>query len=235
MERIAKFIAHTGLCSRREAEKLIEQGIIKINGATVTHPSTLVSDSDEVEIKGKRIYKPEKTRVWIFYKPLGYVTTHRDPQERLTVFDYLKENFPKLPRVISVGRLDLNSEGLLLLTNNGEFSRMAELPATGWKRAYRVRAYGEINPYMIDQAKNGLHVNGIHYKSIKIDIERSGSNNHWFFVELIEGKNREIRKVFDFFGLKVNRLIRVAYGPYTLQHLKSGEILEVDVRKSSSF
>lgn len=227
MERIAKFLARAGVCSRRDGEVLIEEGRVFVNGVRVEHPSLKVTEKDDIHVDGKPLKATEETRVWAFYKPVGLVTTHKDPEGRPTVFEHAA--LKKLPRVISVGRLDLNSEGLLLLTNSGGFATQAEKPSNGWLRTYRVRAFGSIPRHMIDACAKGLTIDGMHYKGVEIELEKSGSQNHWFLVNLKEGKNREIRIIFEYFGMRVNRLIRINYGPYALGNLKPGEITPVPV------
>lgn len=223
-ERLAKRIAAAGLCSRREAESWIAGGRVKVNGKKITTPAINVSDNDKLMVDGKLLPEREQTRLWLYHKPAGLVTTHKDPQQRKTVF----ESLPKtIPRVISIGRLDLNSEGLLLLTNDGALARKLELPSTGWIRRYRVRVYGKITPKMLEQMKNGVTVDGINYGSIEAAIDSQKGGNSWLTVSLREGKNREIRKIFEYFGCSVNRLLRLSYGPFQLGSLAKGEIKEV--------
>jgi 23S rRNA pseudouridine2605 synthase len=231
-ERIAKRIARAGVCSRREAEALIAEGQVKVNGRKITSPALNVGEADVITVKGQPLAKKEPTRLWLYHKPTGLVTSHKDPQGRPTVFDSLPAG---LPRVISVGRLDLNSEGLLLLTNDGALSRKLELPATGWIRRYRVRAYGAVPQPMLAQAKKGLVIEGVAYGSVDIAIDSHSGNNHWFTVALKEGKNREIRKIFEHFGCKVNRLIRLSYGPFALGNLARAEVKEVPGKTIRSF
>ncbi|MBE6449997.1 MAG: rRNA pseudouridine synthase [Alphaproteobacteria bacterium] len=225
-ERIAKRIASSGVCSRRDAERLIAEGKVFVNGEKLTTPAFLVSEKDEITVNGTALKKKETARLWCYHKPVGLLTTHKDPKGRPTVF----ENLPKsLPRVISVGRLDLNSEGLLLLTTSGAIARSLEHPSRGWKRQYRVRIYGIITPEMIEKAKKGLTIEGIHYAPCQIEVEQnqSGGKNQWLLITLTEGKNREIRKIMDFFGFKVARLLRVSYGPFQLGNLPVGEVREI--------
>jgi 23S rRNA pseudouridine2605 synthase len=231
-ERLAKRIAGASLCSRREAEKWIAEGRVKVNGKKALTPAQNVSESDAVVVDGKLLPSKEKTRLWLYHKPAGLVTTHKDPERRKTVFEALPEN---LPRVISVGRLDLNSEGLLLLTNDGALARKLELPATGWIRRYRVRAYGAVTPSMLAQMKKGVTVDGVNYGSIEAVLDSQKGNNSWFTVSLTEGKNREIRKIFEHFGCTVNRLLRLSYGPFQLGSLKKGEVKEVTGKVIKSF
>ncbi len=223
-ERIAKYIARTGICSRREAETLIAQQRITVNGETVTSPAFNVSGDEKILFDGEKLPQIDKTRLWLYYKPEGLVTSHKDPQGRPTVF----ANLPKeLPRVVSVGRLDLNSEGLLLLTNSGELSRKLELPSNGWARRYKVRVHGRVNEKSLADLQNGITVDGINYGPIKAEIETVKGSNAWLMITLSEGKNREIRRVMNHLGLDVARLIRLSYGPFQLGALKPGEVKEV--------
>lgn len=223
-ERLAKYIAHAGYCSRREAERLIQDGYVQVDKALVLIPQTLVSDSNEILVKGQKIQK-SKTKLWMYHKPKGIVTTHQDPEGRETVF----ENLPKeLPHVISVGRLDLNTEGLLLLTNYGPLARQLELPSSRLKRIYHVRIYGHLSQDIILDLKQGMTIDGIHYQPIHAKKLRGEGKNTWIELTLQEGKNREIRNVLGYFNLAINRLIRVSYGPFHLGDLKPGEVLELD-------
>jgi len=230
-ERIAKALARAGVASRRDVEKLISLGKIAINGRIIDSPATFVQRDDILTVGGKVVDSAEATRVWRFHKPVGLVTTNRDPEGRPTVFDALPKG---LPRVISVGRLDLNSEGLLLFTNDGELSRALELPSTELSRTYRVRAQGRIDQAGLDRLKDGIEVDGVRYGSIEAKLdkakEKEGASNLWITVSLNEGKYREIRKVFEAIGLRVNRLIRLAYGPFQLGTLGVGELEEVGPR-----
>ncbi|MCW8835356.1 MAG: rRNA pseudouridine synthase [Rhodospirillales bacterium] len=223
-DRIAKVLARAGLCSRREAERWISDGRIAVNGKVLDTPAFVVNDGDIVTVDGKPLPEKPETRLWRYHKPVGQVTTHSDPEGRPTVFASLP---PELGRVISVGRLDLNSEGLLLLTNDGELARHLELPSTGWVRRYRVRVYGTVNDHKLNKMANGVTVEGVRYGSIKATLDSTQRNNSWLTVSLEEGKNREIRKVMEHFDLKVSRLIRIAYGPFQLGTLKSGETDEI--------
>jgi 23S rRNA pseudouridine2605 synthase len=222
-ERIAKRLARAGICSRREAERMIAEGRVAVNGQILSSPALTVSLSDEIKVDGKPLAAPERTRLFLYHKPAGLVTTNRDERGRATVFDKLPA---ELPRVVSVGRLDLNTEGLLLLTNDGGLARHLELPATGWKRRYRVRVHGNLNKDSLDGLANGITIEGIQYAPIEAAIDREGTNS-WLTVGLREGKNREIRKVMDFLGLRVSRLIRVAYGPFQLGQMREGAVSEV--------
>ncbi len=226
-ERIAKVIARAGICSRRDAEKLIDDGKVSVNGKLLTTPAFFVEASDRILVNKKPLPQQVETRLWCYHKPRGLLTSHRDPQGRKTVFDNLPEN---LPRVVSVGRLDINSEGLLLLTTDGALSRKLELPSTAWTRRYRVRAHGKIDQAELDKLSKGIAVDGVKYGGIDATLERVQGHNVWILVAIKEGKNREIRKVFEHLGLKVNRLIRISYGPFQLGDLKAGEVKEVPPR-----
>ena len=226
-ERIAKFLARAGVCSRRDAERLIADGRVKVNGKVLDTPAFKVSEKDKVQVDGRPIGAAEATRLWRYHKPTGLVTTHRDPAGRPTVFEHLP---PELPRVISVGRLDLTSEGLLLLTNDGELARKLELPSNGWVRRYRARAYGRVTQEELDHLKDGITVEGVRYGSIDAKLERGASANAWINVAITEGKNREVRRVLDAIGLKVNRLIRVSYGPFQLGAMEPGAVEEIPAK-----
>ncbi len=223
-ERIAKVMARAGLCSRRDAERWIEQGRVQVNGKVLTTPACVVTEKDKVVVNGKPIQGKEPTRLWCYYKPDDLVTSHNDEKGRMTVFDALPED---MPRVISVGRLDLTTEGLLLLTNDGELSRFLEHPSTGWVRRYRVRAFGEITQKELDSLKDGVTVNGISYGPIEAEFEKQQGSNVWLTLSIKEGKNREVRNVLEHMGLSVNRLIRLSYGPFQLGTMKLGEVREV--------
>ena len=222
-ERIAKALARAGICSRRDAERLIADGRVSVNGKLLDTPAFKVTAQDDIRVDGKPIAAAEATRLWRYHKPPGLVTTHRDPQGRPTVFAHLPAG---LPRVISIGRLDLTSEGLLLLTNDGALARTLELPSTGWKRRYRARAFGRIAQGELDQLKDGITVDGMRYGPIEAKLERPGANS-WIAVSIAEGKNREVRRVLEAIGLKVNRLIRTSYGPFELGKLEPGDADEV--------
>ncbi|MFN0025288.1 MAG: pseudouridine synthase [Parvularculaceae bacterium] len=223
-ERIAKFLARAGVASRREAEKLIEQGIVTIDGETLTTPAFKVKPGMDVRVDGTRVRTKEPPRLWRYHKPAGLVTTHKDPQGRPTVFDAIGD---RLPRVISIGRLDLTTEGLLLLTNDGGLARQLELPANAWVRRYRIRAHGRIDQAALDALSAGVEIEGVAYKPIKATLEQTKGSNVWIAASITEGKNREIRKVMEHLGLNVNRLIRTAFGPFQLGGLEDGAIDEV--------
>ena len=223
-ERIAKIIARAGLASRRESEKLIHDGKVKVNGKTISSPALNLSRDDVVEVDGKLLSPPEKTRIWMYHKPVGLISTSKDEKNRPTIFDKLPS---EMPRVLSIGRLDLNSEGLLLLTNDGELKRRLELPSTGWLRSYRVRVKGRLNENMLEPLRQGISVDGIQFKPMQVSFDRQTGANAWLSIGLREGKNREIRKALSFLGLSVNRLIRISFGDFELGKLKKGEIEEV--------
>ena len=227
-ERIAKYLARAGVASRRGVEAMIAEGRIAVNGTTLETPAFLVDGSEEFRVDGNLIGGQEETRLFAYYKPDGLVTTHKDEKDRMTVFDEIAERYTDLPRLISVGRLDLNTEGLLLLTNNGELARFLELPSTGWIRTYRVRAFGEWNTAKADKMKKGLVIDGMKYGEITVvaDDDASG-RNLWLTVSLKEGKNREIRNAFEAMGLKVNKLVRTSYGPFRLEGMHKGGIKEI--------
>ncbi len=226
-ERISKRIARSGYCSRRDAERLIDKGKVKVNGKRISTPALNVTDEDEINIEGHILGGKDVTRLWMYYKPVGLITSHHDPEGRPTVFDALADT---LPRVISVGRLDLNSEGLLLLTNDGELARHLELPTTGWLRRYRVRTQGFPSAEALRLMKKGITIDDITYRGISVKREdpTASGTNVWSEVTLSEGKNREIRRVFEHFGCPVNRLIRLSYGPFQLGKLAEGSIKEID-------
>ena len=226
-DRIAKYLARAGVASRRDAERLIGEGKVKLNNAVITHPATFVVPGDLVTIGGKLVEEPDRTRLWRYHKPEGLVTTHRDPEGRPTVFDKLRH---QLPRVISIGRLDLTSEGLLLLTNDGALARVLELPTTGWIRRYRVRVHGEVEPKALAALANGVTIDGVRYAPIEAGLDAKKGENAWLTVSLREGRNREIRRVMAHLGLEVSRLIRIAYGPFQLGTLARGGIEEVPTR-----
>jgi 23S rRNA pseudouridine2605 synthase len=226
-ERIAKRMARAGLCSRRDAERWIAEGRVSVNGKVLDSPAVVVGPGDEVIVDGKPLPEAEPARLWRYYKPSGLVTTARDERGRPTIFERLPQG---LPRVVSVGRLDLTSEGLLLLTNDGALARHLELPSTGWVRRYRVRAFGRVDQPALDRLKNGITVDGVAYGPIEATIDRQQGGNVWLNMALTEGRNREIRRVLEALGLTVNRLIRVSYGPFQLGKMEPGTVDEVPRR-----
>jgi 23S rRNA pseudouridine2605 synthase len=223
-DRIAKIIARAGIASRRESERMIAEGRVSVNGKTIESPALNVTAADRVVVDGRALDAPPEPRLWLYHKPTGLVTTTKDEQGRPTIYDDLPDD---LPRVMSVGRLDLNSEGLLLLTNDGGIKRQLELPSTGWLRRYRVRVNGRPDDAMLQPLRDGLTVEGQHFQPMVVAIDRQQGANAWLTVGLREGKNREIRRAMEDIGLKVNRLIRVSYGPFQLGQLKPGEVQEV--------
>jgi 23S rRNA pseudouridine2605 synthase len=226
-ERIAKVVSRAGLASRRDAEEWIVQGRVTVNGRVINSPALDVTTRDVITVDGKPLPERERTRLFMFHKPRGLMTTHADPEGRPTVFDNLPEG---LPRLISIGRLDFNTEGLLLLTNDGGLARVLELPDTGWLRRYRVRAHGEVTQAQLDELKKGVEVDGVKYGSIDAVLERDQGANVWLVFAIREGKNREVRNVMAHLGLEVNRLIRVSYGPFQLGELAEGQVEEVKTR-----
>jgi 23S rRNA pseudouridine2605 synthase len=226
-ERIAKVMARAGLCSRRDAEKWIEAGRVKVNGKLIVSPALNVAPGDKVEVDGSPLPDREQARLWRYHKPSGLVVSHRDEKDRSSVFDKLPE---EMPRVISIGRLDINTEGLLLLTNDGELARVLELPATGWIRRYRVRAHGEVEQPALDALKGGLNVEGVQYGPIEATLDKQQGGNAWLTISLREGKNREVKRICEHLGLKVNRLIRTSFGPFQLGELPRGQVDEVSAK-----
>lgn len=226
-ERIAKYLARAGVASRREIERMIAAGRVKVNGTALDTPAFKVAATDRIEVDGKPVEAPAATRLWRYHKPAGLVTTHADPEGRDTVFDTLPAD---LGRVISIGRLDLTSEGLLLLTNDGALARALELPSTGWTRRYRARAFGTIDEMAVKTLRRGVTVEGLKYGPMEVEVERETGSNIWLNIGIKEGKNREVRRALDAVGLKVNRLIRTAYGPFQLGDLARGEVKPVPSR-----
>lgn len=226
-ERIAKVLSRAGIASRREAERLIELGEVTVNGKVITSPALNVTAQDRIAVRGKLVAEPQPPRLWLYYKPEGLVTSAADEKGRDTVFDHLPED---MPRVMSIGRLDLNSEGLLLLTNDGELKRRLELPSTGWLRKYRVRVKGNPTDPDLEPLRKGVVVDGERFQGMDVRLDRHQGANAWLTVGLREGKNREIRRAMTHIGLTVNRLIRTSYGPFRLNELKPGEVEEVKAR-----
>ena len=224
-ERIAKAIARSGLCSRREAERWIINGQVKLNNKILTECGVNVTSKDVIEVNGKPLPNKVITKLWMYHKQRGYLVTNYDPEGRSTIFDQLKNKIET--RFISVGRLDMDSEGLILLTNDGDLARKLELPATGWLRKYRVRVHGYVVPKDLALLKNGIIIDGIRYGRIDATLDRQQGSNAWLTLSFREGKNREVRKVMNHLGYNVNRLIRISFGPFNLKNLPSGELEEV--------
>ena len=223
-ERIAKVLARAGACSRRDAERWIADGRVSVDGHVLTTPAVTVTAATDIRVDGKPLPAPDRSRLWRYHKPAGLVTTHRDEKGRPTVFDALPK---ELPRLISIGRLDLNSEGLLLLTNDGALARRLELPSTGWLRRYKVRVHGEVEPERLAAFEKGITIDGVAYGPIRASLERLQGSNAWITMALREGKNREVRRVLEHLGLQVTRLIRLSYGPFQLGNLPRGTVDEV--------
>jgi 23S rRNA pseudouridine2605 synthase len=224
-ERIAKVMARAGLASRREAEAWIAAGRVSVNGAVIASPALNVTAADRIVVDGAPMPQRERTRLFLYHKPRNLVTTHSDPQGRPTIFGALPKS---LPRLISVGRLDLNTEGLLLLTNDGELARTLELPQTAWLRRYRVRALGRVTQEALDKLRDGVTVNGMRYGAIEATFDREQGANVWLSFGIREGKNREVRNVVEYLGLKVNRLLRISFGPFELGDLARGDVSELE-------
>lgn len=222
--RIAKVMAARGLCSRREAELWIQQGRVRVNGKILKSPALNVCDNDRIVVDHKPLAPPTKLRVWMFHKPRGCITTHNDPEQRPTLFSLLPKNFP---RVISVGRLDMDSEGLILLTNQGTLAHKLESPKTAWVRSYRVRIHGRIDPEKFKLLKDGITIDGVAYRSIIATLESQKTSNSWVNIKITEGKNREIRRICEHFGWTVSRLIRVGFGPFQIGKLEMGVAEEI--------
>ncbi len=227
-ERIAKALARAGVASRREAERMIQAGRVAVDGKRLDTPAVKVTASQVITVDGKPIPAAEPSRLVRYHKPLGLLVTRSDPQGRPTIFDRIG---PEYNRLISIGRLDINSEGLLLLTNDGELARRLELPSTGWTRRYRVRAFGRPTETDLAKLADGVNVDGVRFGAIHAELERQQGGNAWISVSLQEGKNREVRKALEAIGLKVNRLIRTAYGPFQLGKLKPGELAEINAKQ----
>lgn len=227
-ERIAKVIARAGLCSRREAERWIVNGQVKLNNKVLTECGVNVTSKDFIEVNGQPLPSQTITKLWLYHKQRGYLVTNNDPEGRLTIFEDLKSKIDT--RLISVGRLDMDSEGLLLLTNDGDLARKLELPLTGWLRKYRVRVHGYVLAKDLEPLKNGITVDGIKYGRIDATLDRQQGSNAWLTLSFREGKNREVRKVMNYLGYNVNRLIRVSFGPFNLKNLPAGELEEIKSR-----
>ena len=226
-QRIAKYLARAGVASRREVERMIAIGQVTLNGKVLDTPAIKVTSADSILVDGKQIGEADKVRFWRYYKPVGLVTTDRDEKGRRTIFDDMPEN---MPRVMSVGRLDINSEGLLLLTNDGGLKRKLELPSTGWLRRYRVRVNGSPTEEMVAPLRKGIVVDREVFKGMEVRLDRQQGSNAWLTIGLREGKNREIRRAMEFVGLRVNRLIRTSYGPFKLDDLKPGDVEEMKAK-----
>ena len=226
-ERIAKRIARAGICSRRDAEVFIRDGRVTVNGQRIDSPALNVIAADKITVDGKLLPAREPAGLWRYYKPRGLIVTDRDEQDRATIFDKLPDN---LPRLITVGRLDLDSEGLLLMTNDGDLARHLELPSTGWSRKYRVRVQGQVDPAKLVALENGVTIDGIRYGKVVATLDRQMPSNAWLTVAIREGKNREIRRIMEYLGHEVSRLIRISYGPFQLGDLQDGDIVQVKPR-----
>lgn len=222
--RIAKIIANSGYCSRREAEELIFEGRVKVNGKIIESPATFITD-ESIKIDNKLINsQSQEIKIWLLHKPAGFLTANKDDKNRKLIFDLLPK---EMPRVVTVGRLDFNTEGLLLLTTNGQVARYMELPKTAWIRKYKARVFGKLDNKRLEALEKGITIDGVFYKSIKVKVGEQKGANSWLEISLMEGKNREIRKVMEHLGLQVNRLIRISYGPFNLGDLKVGEVRQV--------
>ncbi|MFQ3360898.1 MAG: pseudouridine synthase [Alphaproteobacteria bacterium] len=234
-QRIAKIIARSGICSRRDAEKLILDKRVKLNHQTINTPAIQVTDSDVIEVDNIKIPTIQKTKAWLCHKPGGYITTSNDPQNRRTIFELLPKDFP---RVITIGRLDINTEGLIILTNDGELARLLELPKTGLLRVYKVRVYKRITDNDLKKIRSSPTVDGVRYNVESADIISQTNSNTWLEIAIKEGKNREIRNILSFFDIRINRLIRQSYGPFQLGNIHKGEIIEIPahiLKKQISF
>ncbi len=227
-ERIAKMLARAGVGSRRAVERMIEAGMVKQGDQVITTPATLIFSVEGITVDGMAVKPPEPTKIWKYHKPAGRMTTYYDPEGRPTVFEAMPEN---MPRVLSVGRLDLNTEGLLLLTNDGELARWLELPSTGWLRTYKVRCHGYFDREKVAEIRRGITIDDVKYRGVKINInENREKSNIWLTIGIKEGKNREVRKLLEYIGLQVTRLIRLSYGPFELENMARGEIQEVPTK-----
>jgi 23S rRNA pseudouridine2605 synthase len=234
-ERIAKLLARAGIASRREVERMIAEGRVKLNEVVITTPATILANLKGVTVDGQPVKAPEPTRLFLFHKPAGLITAERDPSGRPTIYTALRNALPPgTPRLMPVGRLDLNTEGLLLLTNDGELKRALELPASGVPRTYRARTFGDITQSQLEELIEGVTIEGVHYGKIDANMERRTGRNQWIEVTLTEGKNREVRRVLEHLGLQVSRLLRVAYGPFILGEMprgSAGEVAQADVER----
>lgn len=226
-ERIAKVLARAGVCSRRDAERMIAEGRVAVDGSVLTSPAVNVTRRNAITVDGAPVAPTDETRVWRYHKAPGAITTARDPKGRPTVFDHLPEG---IPRVVSVGRLDFNTEGLLLLTNDGELARYLELPKNAWTRRYRVKVNGRVDQRKLSSVASGATIDGVRYRPVRIEVESDEGENHWLSVTINEGKNREVRNIMAYLGLKVARLVRVEYGPFSLGALPRGAVEEVPQR-----
>lgn len=222
--RIAKVIARAGICSRREAEVYIADGRVKVNGALLESPAFTVTKSDMIEVDNVRLSEAEPPRLWRYHKPRGLVVSNKDEKGRDTIFTKLPES---LPRVISIGRLDIDSEGLLLLTNDGELARHLELPATGWTRKYRVRVYGRVEEAKLEEIAEGVNIDGVQYGPVLARLDTQKNSNAWLTIAIKEGRNREVRNIMEYLGYPVTRLLRLSYGPFLLGKLEAGQVEEV--------
>ena len=226
-QRIAKYLARAGIASRREIERMIAIGQISLNGKLLDTPAVKVTSADVILVNGTPVGEADKVRFWRYYKPIGLVTTDRDEKGRETIYDHFP---PNIPRVMTVGRLDINSEGLLLLTNDGGFKRQLELPSTGWLRRYRVRVNGNPTEAMVEPLRQGIVVDRERFKGMEVRLDRQQGSNAWLTIGLREGKNREIRRAMEYVGLRVNRLIRTSYGPFKLDDLNPGDVEEMKAK-----
>jgi 23S rRNA pseudouridine2605 synthase len=224
-DRIAKLLARAGVASRREVERMIADGRVALDGTTLMTPAIALKSLDGVTVDGNLVKGAAPTRLFVFHKPVGVLTAERDPKGRKTIYDVLPKD---LPRLMPIGRLDLNTEGLLLMTNDGGFKRQMELPSSGVPRTYRARAYGQVDQASLEELMMGVEIEGMHYGPINANIERRTGANVWIEMKLAEGKNREVRRVLEYLGLEVSRLIRTAYGPFELLDLPAGKVGEVD-------
>ena len=235
-DRIAKLLARAGVASRREVERMIAYGRVSVNGKVLDTPNFVLETLRGVTVDGKPVGKPDPTRLFAFHKPTGLITAERDPAGRPTIYDALRNSLPKdAPRVMPIGRLDFNTEGLLLLTNDGGFKRLLELPANAVERTYRARAHGEVSQAQLESLIEGITIDGVHYGRIDANLERRTGANQWIELTITEGKNREVRRVLEHLGLKVNRLMRTAFGPIALGDLPRGQAVEIQKQDIGKF